>query len=116
MNQAQFENGIFEQNVSHLQRELERKTLEAPDELQINNVTQQATQQNPEKPKPTCHHFRKPKHYWSRWRQLKRDKNKAQNNTISAGNNNNKNHGSQNNSNSHKKISNNTNANKTNNQ
>ena len=63
MNQAQFEKGIYEQNVSRLQRELELKCLEDPDELQINNVTQQATQQNPEKPKPIRHHFRKPSHY-----------------------------------------------------
>ena len=42
---------------------MELNGLEAPDELNINNVTQQPTQQNPEKLKPTCHHGKKPGHY-----------------------------------------------------
>ena len=45
-----------EQIVSHLQRELELNGFEAPDELQTKTVTQQATQQNSGKPKPTCHY------------------------------------------------------------
>ena len=56
INQARLGNGTYEQTVSHLERELELNGLETPDELQINTVTQQATQQNPEKPEPTCHH------------------------------------------------------------
>ena len=51
-----WENGTCEQVVSHLDRELELNGLKAPDEQQINTVTQQATQKNSEKPKPTCHH------------------------------------------------------------
>ena len=47
--QAHLENDTYEQIVSRLQTELELNGLEAPDELQINTVTQQATQQNPEK-------------------------------------------------------------------
>ena len=43
--------------------ELERNGLRAPGELQKNTVTQQATQQNPEKPKPTCLNYKKPGHY-----------------------------------------------------
>ena len=35
---------------------MELNGLEAQDELQINTVTQQATQQNSEKLKPTCHY------------------------------------------------------------
>ena len=60
INQAQLENGTYEQIVSHLERELEMNGLEAPDELKKKTVTQQATQQNPEKPKPPCHHCKKP--------------------------------------------------------
>ena len=61
-NQAQLENATYEQIVSHLEKELELNRLEAPDELQINTAAQQATQQNPQKSKPTCHHFKKPGH------------------------------------------------------
>ena len=56
INQAQLENETYEQIVSHPKRELELYGLEAPDEMQINLVTQQVTQQNSEKPKPFCHH------------------------------------------------------------
>ena len=37
-------------------KELELNGLDAPHELQINTVTQQATQHNSGKSKPTCHH------------------------------------------------------------
>ena len=56
INQANLENGTYEQIVSHLERELELNGLEAPDEMQLNTVMQQDTQRNSEKPKPTCHH------------------------------------------------------------
>ena len=45
-NQAHLENGTYEQIVSHLETELELNGLEAPDEMPINTVTQQAPQQN----------------------------------------------------------------------
>ena len=61
-NQAHLENGIYEQIVSHLERELKLNGLEAPDELQLNTVTPQATQQNSNTPKPTCHRYKKPGH------------------------------------------------------
>ena len=109
------ENGIYEQIVSYLKREWELNELEAPDELQINTVTQQATQQNTEKPKPTFNHCKKPGLYRNQCRQLKGEENQAQNNTNSAGNKNNK-IGGQTNSNSNDKIPENTNALKTNNQ
>ena len=51
--------------------------MEAPDELQIKTVTQQATQQNPGKPKPACHHRKKTGHYPNQCRQLKREKDEA---------------------------------------
>ena len=58
--QAHLENGTYEQIMFHLERELELNGLEAPDEMQINTVTQQASPQKLEKAKPTCHHCKKP--------------------------------------------------------
>ena len=58
INQAQLENGLYEQIVPHLEMELEMNGLEAPDETPINTVTQQAPQQNSGKSKPTCHHLK----------------------------------------------------------
>ena len=55
INQAHLENGTYEQIVTHLEREIELNGLEAPDELPINNVSQQPTSSNSDKPKPTCH-------------------------------------------------------------
>ena len=112
--QTHLENGTYEQNVSHLDRELELNALEAPDELQISTVTQQATQQNSEKPKPNCHNCKKPGHYRNQWRQLKRQKDQARNNTSSADKNNKKFGNGPTNSNCNNKFSSNTNANKTN--
>ena len=88
INQAHLENGTNEQIVSHLERELELNGLEAPDEMSINTVTQQAPQQNSKKPRPTCHHCKKPSHYQNQFRQLKREKDQTRNNTNSANNNN----------------------------
>ena len=113
INQAHLENGIYEQIVSHLEKKLELNGLEAPDEMPINSVTQQAPQQNSEKPEPTCHHCKKPGHYQNQYRQLKREKDQTRNFTNSANNNNGS---AQPNSNPNNKVSNNTKANNTNNQ
>ena len=59
INQAQLENGTYEQIVTHLERELELNGLEAPDELPINNVNQQSTNNDADRLKPTCHHCKK---------------------------------------------------------
>ena len=59
INQAYLENGTYDQVVTHLEMELELKGLEAPDELQINNVSQQPTNTNADRYKPTCHHCKK---------------------------------------------------------
>ena len=88
INQAHLENGTYEQIVSHLEKELESNGLETPDEMPINTVTQQAPQQNSNKPKPTCHHCKKPGHYQNQCLQLKREKDQTRNNTNSANNNN----------------------------
>ena len=60
INQAHLENGTYEQIVSCLEKELQLNGLEAPDQLQMNTLTQQATQQNQGKTKPTCHHYKDP--------------------------------------------------------
>ena len=73
------------------------------DELQINTLTQQATQQNPETLEPTSYHCKKPGHYRKQCRQLERGKDQARNITNSADNNNNKSSG-QTNSYSNNKI------------
>ena len=52
---------------------MELNALEAPDNMQIKTVTQQVTQQNSGKPKPTCHPCKKPGHYRNQCRQLKRE-------------------------------------------
>ena len=116
INQADLEIGTHEQ-MSHLERELELNGLEAPVELQINTETQQATQQNSQQLRPTCHHCKKTSRYRKQWcRQLKREKDQARNNTNSVDNSNNNNDSGQTNPNSNNKVSKNTNANNTNNQ
>ena len=116
INQAHFENGTYEQIVSHLERELELNGLEAPDEMQLNTVMQQDTQQNSEKPKPTCHHCKKPGHCRNQCRQLKREKDQVQNNADSAANNKSNNGSAQTNSNPNHKAPVANKANNTNNQ
>ena len=116
INQAHLENGTYEQIVSHLERELELNGLEAPDEMQINTVMQQDTRQNSEKPKLTCHHCKKPGHYPNQCRQLKREKDQAQNNTDSATTNKNSSGSAQTNSNPNQKVPVTNKANNANNQ
>ena len=62
INQTHLLSGTYEQIVTHLERELELNILEAPDELPINNVNQQPTKRNADRPKPTCHHCKTPRH------------------------------------------------------
>ena len=56
LNKAHLENGTYKQIVIHLEKELEQKDFEAPDEIQINTVSQQPTNTNADRPKPTCLH------------------------------------------------------------
>ena len=113
VNQAHFENGTYEQIVSNLERELDLNGLEAPDEMPINTATQQSPQQNSNKPKPTCHHCKRPGHNQNQCRQLKRETDQTRNNMNSA----NSNKGSvQTNSNPNNKVANKTKANNINNQ
>ena len=111
-NQAHLENGTYKQVVLHLERELELNGLEAPENMLLNTVTQQAPEQNSDKSQPMCHHCKKPGHYQNQCRQLKREKDQSRNNLNSA---NNSNGSAQTNSNPNNKISNNTKANSINN-
>ena len=99
--------------LPHLEWELNLKGLKAPDELQLNTVTQQAAKRNPKKPKPTCHHCKKPGHYWNQCRQLTKVGDQANTYKNRAGNRNNNNNTGQTNSYPTKNvsISNNHNAN-----
>ena len=92
--QAHVEKRTFEQILSYLERESELKGLEAPDELQINLVTQQTTEPNPEKPKTTSHYCKKPGHYRNQCRQFKEERDRKNTSKNTFGNNN----GSNNNS------------------
>ena len=88
INQAHLENGTYEQIVTHLERELELNGLEAPDELPINNVSKQPTNTNAERPKPKCHHCKKPGHYGNQCRLLKKQQEQTGNNQTNSGNKN----------------------------
>ena len=57
-NQAHLENGAFEQIVTHLERELELNGFKAPDELQINTISHNTPNANPDSTKPTCHYVK----------------------------------------------------------
>ena len=63
MNQAQLEDGTYEQVVTLLEWELKLNGLKASDELQINTVSHNTTNTNADRPEPTCHHCKKPGHY-----------------------------------------------------
>ena len=71
INQAHVENGTYEQIDIHLEKELELNGFEAPGELQVDCVSQNATGTNAERPKPTRHHCEKPGHYKNQCRQKK---------------------------------------------
>ena len=51
MNASHLENGTYLQTVTHLETKLVLNVLQAPDELQVNNVSQAATNTNSVKPK-----------------------------------------------------------------
>ena len=88
INQAHLENGTYEQIVTHLERELlELNGLEAPDELQINTVSQQLTMANADRFKPTCQHCGKPGHK-NQCRLLKKPRKETENNQNNPGNKN----------------------------
>ena len=111
INQGHLENGTYEQIVSHLKR-IWVEWFESIKFTQINTVTQHAKKPNPEKPKPTCHHCKKPGYSPALCRQLKREKDQNESNKNSAGKNN-INNGGRTNFNPSNKNANNSNANNT---
>ena len=88
INQAHLEKGTYEQIDTHLEREIELNGLEAPDELPINNVSQQPTNTNADRPKPKCHQCKKPGHYRNQCRLLKKQRGQTENNQNKPGNKN----------------------------
>ena len=88
INQAHLENGTYEQIVTHLERELELSGLEAPDEQQINFVSQHATHINADRRKPTCHYCKKPGQYRNQCRLLKKQRQQTENTQKIPGNRN----------------------------
>ena len=76
INQAHLEIGTYEQIIKHLEQELELNGLETPDELPINNVSQQPKNTNADSPKLTCHNCKKPGKYRNQCRLLKNSENK----------------------------------------
>ena len=111
INQAHLENSTYEQIVTHQERELELKGLEAPDELPINNVSQQPTNTNADRPKPKCHHCKKPGHCRNQCRLSKKQPEQTENNQNNPGNKNSDTNNSNPNSNVNKN-NNNRNSNK----
>ena len=88
INQAHLENGTYEQIVTHLERELGLNCLEAPDEQQINFVTQHATNINADRPRPTCHHCKIPGQYKKQRCLLKKQREQTKNTQNNPGNRN----------------------------
>ena len=85
MNKAHLENGTFEQIVTHLERKIELIGLETPEELHKNTKSQQPSNSNADKPKPTCHHYKKPGQFRNQCRLLKKQRKQTedtQNNTA----------------------------------
>ena len=83
---AHLENGPYYQIVTHLEMELEVNVLLAPDELQVVTVSQQATNTNANRPKPTSHQRKKPGHDRNPCHQLSRQKEQAEAIQIKSGN------------------------------
>ena len=83
-NQAHLESGTNEQNVTHL----ELNGLEAPDELQMNTVSSNRANANPNRTKPTRHYGKKPGHFRNQGRLLKKQREETENNQNNPGNKN----------------------------
>ena len=77
-----------QQIVTNLEKELELNCLETPDELQVNTVSQHATNTNDEEHKPTCHHCEKPGQYRNKCDLLERHKEQAEGTQPTQGNKN----------------------------
>ena len=88
MNHAHLVNGTYEQIVTHLEKELELKALEAPDELQTNTVNHNSANANADRTKPTFHYCKKPGHYRNQCRLLRKQREQTENIHNNPGNEN----------------------------
>ena len=88
INQAHLENGTYEQIFTHLERELELNDEKAPDELQINTVSHNTENANADRPKPKCHHCKKPRQYKNQCRMWKKQREQTEYNQNNPGNKN----------------------------
>ena len=88
LNQAHLEKGTYEGIVTHMELELELNGWEAPDELPINNVSQQPTNTSADRPKPTCHHCKKLGNYRNKCRLSKKQQEQTEINQNNPGNKN----------------------------
>ena len=86
IDQAHWENGTYEQIVTHLEKELELNGLEAPDEQQLNTVSHITVNANADRAKATCHYCKKPGLYKNQCRLLKKRREKTENNQNNPGN------------------------------
>ena len=62
--------------------------MEAPGELQINTVSHNTANANPDRTKPTCPYCKKPGHYSNQCRLLKKQREQTENNQNNPGNKN----------------------------
>ena len=111
INQAHLENGRYGQTVTHLEKELELKHLQAPEELKISSVSHNTANTNADRPEPTCHRCKETRNYTSQCSLLKRQKEQTEDTQTIPGNKNSGannsipyNNTNRNNNNNYKKI------------
>ena len=112
INQAHMENGTYEQIVTQLERKLELNSLEAPDDLQINTVSQNTVNANADRTKPTCHYCKKPGRYKNHCRWLKKQREQTDDNQKNPANKNSDANTSNTNGNANNPNNNNRNSNR----
>ena len=71
VNQAHSEKSRQQQSVAYLEMELGFYGLIAPDEYQVNTVSRETANTNADRPRRTCHQWKKPGHYRNQCRQLR---------------------------------------------
>ena len=109
LHQAHLENGTYEQIVTHLGTGLELNGLEAPDELLIDALSHNTANTKTGRPKPRCHHCKKPGSYRNRSPSLKRHKEQSEGTQNNPGNKNSGANNSMPNNNTNKNNNNNNN-------
>ena len=72
------EKGTYGQILTNVEKELQLNVLDAPDEPQINILSQDAANTKAQKPKPTCHHCKKLRQYTNQCPLLKKQNEQAE--------------------------------------